>query len=323
MEDSELVDDIASQVKNHTLPEELADLADRYETEVGIRDRFVWKWFHLLNPHFSLSCVEPQYESKVRNDKTLLTFYITLIDDLLEARDDEATFEEAVKFPFEAQTADFDNPDIDESYLKLTRDTWERVQEAIAKAPFFEDVDEIFTYDLRQVINAIRYTSVVSQHFRMANLTEAYAYGSHNMVMFPYANIDLMHAPGFDWAEMGDLRRLLWRAQQMARIGNWVSTWERELEENDYGSGVVILAVENGIVSPAEVLELGQDSGQTSAQAVIDKIREADIEDALVNEWFTRYDSAQAMDLNSIDVDDFLEGMETVMQFHLTSRGLK
>lgn len=317
------IDDVERAVAEHTLPDELAELADRYERQVGIRDRFVWKWFHLLNPHFKLSAVDTEHTAKVQDDKTFLTFYITLIDDLLETRNDTATFEAAAALPF-ADSAHIRQDNVDSSYLEITADVWETVEERLLNAPAYERFAPIFEFDLRQVINAIRYSGVVTEQPRMGNLTEAYAYGSHNMVMFPYAWIDLMHSSTFDMDELPTVRTMLWHAQRLARIGNWVSTWERELEEHDFGSGIVIHALENGLVSADDLQEAADASNKDDLDEIAAKIDREGIEEFFLDEWRWHYQKvARIPALESVDLDEFLRGIETVLQFHLGSRGLK
>ena len=319
--DRDLGTEVRERVAAHRLPDDIAALADRYEEVVGIRDRFVWKWFHLLSPSFRLSTVDDGAEETVRRHKTLVTMYVTLLDDLMEAWGDRETFERAAALPFQTSTP-ADAAGVDEAYLELTRDVWAEVEDAVDATPYGDRWDELFRYDLRQVLNSIRYAYVVTSRSHVANVTEAYVHGSHNMVVFPYADLDLMHSSTFDRTELPTLRRLLWYAQQMARIGNWVSTWERELSEYDYSSGVVIRALERGIVTREELLAARDDPALMTD--VRGAIASAGIEDELLQEWVDRYSYLQdAVHLSSVSVDDYLDGMETVLRFHLGSRGAK
>lgn len=110
------------EVEAHRLPPRLAAIADRYDATVGVRDRFLWKWFHHLNPVFRLSSVVPSYERKVRGDKSLLTFYVTLLDDLVDERGDLPTFQETAKVPFDHLRVDADRSGADGRVLSLAQD---------------------------------------------------------------------------------------------------------------------------------------------------------------------------------------------------------
>lgn len=311
------------EVYDHTLPEPLETLAERYHTDVGLRDEFLWKWFHLLNPYFQLSSVDPAAEAKVRTDKTLLMFYLTLLDDLVEERDDSSTFQEAAHLPFDGSEVDF-NDAVDERYLDLACDVWDEFERSVRRAPRYEAFRSILQYDLRQVVCGMRYSSVVNANPRMANLTEAYAYDSHTMAMLPFADLDLMHSPAFDTGELAALRRCLWTAQRMARIGNWVTTWGRELAEGDLSSGVLIRASERGLLSERELRRIQETGDEELVAAVRERIERSDVRSAFIEEWELNYRRLEAADrLASVDVDRLLDGMSVVLRFHLDSEGLK
>jgi hypothetical protein len=102
--------------------------------------------------------------------------------------------------------------------------------------------------------------------------------------------------------------------QQMARIGNWLTTWERELYEGDYTAGVVVDALERDVVTPA-----------LDPETTIRRIKEHDIDEDFEAEWEMRYASASITDhgIESFDETALVEGMRTVMQHHIASYGHK
>ncbi|MFC7135534.1 hypothetical protein ACFQRB_00735 [Halobaculum litoreum] len=179
----------------------------------------------------------------------------------------------------------------------------------------------MFGYDLRQALNAMEYSRVLNDHLAMANLGGATHYDAHNMVMFPYADVDVMYSPGFDAGDLGVVRELIWDLQRMARIGNWLTTWEREIGEGDYTAGVVVYALRNGIVT-REQLEAATADGDPTA---VDRIEAHGVEDVFLAEWRHLHRKVRDRDLtaDSVDLDAFAEGMETVMDHHLASEGYK
>ena len=312
------------ELRDYSLPEDLAAIADAYDAAVGHRDQFLWKWFHCLNPYFRLSTVQPRHERKVQDDKTLLTFYVTLLDDLIDCRNDRDTFREAAKLPFTGRTADPEQACVDAECLALAEEVWEQFERSLRAAPRYEEFRDLFEFDLRQTLNAVRHAYVVNNYPCAANMTEAYAYGSHNMVMFSFADIDLMHSPAFDRGEFGTLRTVLWNAQAMARIGNWVSTWRRELPEGDLTSGVLVYAYENGVVSAAEMRRLRSAPPEAVVETVAERIEREGVKECLMDQWRQYHATVErASGLESVDVDALLTGMETVMRFHRDSEGLK
>lgn len=305
------------RVEAHELPKYLDELAERYEREIGVRDDYLWKWFHKVIPRIRLSSVDPKFEERVRAQKTHLTFFMTLLDDLADQRQDKPTFEEAANIPFESQSVTV-YEGVDERYLQFTEEVWEHLIADISTSPYYSEYRDLFFFDLRESIQAMRYSLQVNREPRMANLTEAYAFGSYNMVMFPYADIDLMHSPSFQREELDELRELLFRAQKMARIGNWVSTWKREAKEGDFSSGVIAMAKEEGVGNLEE-----RQPNNAAQSDLIRAIEAREVPDQLLDEWSEIQNELAEFSLESINVNDFLNGMETVLEFHLGSQGKK
>ncbi|MDX1746626.1 MAG: hypothetical protein R3324_11865, partial [Halobacteriales archaeon] len=148
---------------------------------------------------------------------------------------------------------------------------------------------------------------------------------SHNMVMYAYLDIDLMHADRAYKDDLAVLRRAVWPAQQMARIGNWLSTWERELREGDYSSGILVYALSNGVLTPADLEDI-RDGDEAALEAAVTRIEDHGIEDLFLARWddfHAELRSINRHELHSMDLSPFIEGLKVVMRYHLASRGLK
>jgi len=301
------------------LPPRVAALADEYERLVGDRDRFLWQWIHSLLPSFTLSSVDDRHPSRVRSLKTTLTMYVTVLDDLLERRGDRRTFREACKLAEPGASADPARAAVDAETFAFIERVWTVVDDGIDEAPRGEEFADVFAYDLRQTANAIEYSALVSERPHLANLSGARRFEAHNMNLFAYIDVDLMYSPAFDPEDLGPLRDLCWDLQEMARIGNWLTTWERELTEGDYSAGVVVLAIQEGLVSPEEI------RSAADPDAIAERIRENDVESHFSRRWARLYQDARSRDnsVDSVDVDSLVDGMETVYEYHLASEGLK
>lgn len=309
-------EDPLAEVAAVELPPTVRDLAEEYDRHFEERDRFLWRWIYALFPEFTLSCVGD--EARARELKTVLTMYVTVLDDLVEQRGDRDTFREASRLP-EGAGIDPARAPVDADTFAFIERLWQTVEAGLEEAPRYEEFADVFAYDLRQTRNAIEYSTVVNENPHLANLTGARRFGAHNMVMFAYADVDLMFSPEFALADYGPLRDLLWDLQELARIGNWVTTWEREVLEGDYTAGIVVLALQEGIVSPAE-LRAADDHG-----TVVETIREHGLEERFRERWLDRYESVldRSVSAESVDLDALVAGMETVYQYHLASRGYK
>ena len=306
-------------IKAVELPPKVTEHADAYDRQVGERRRFLWKWIHNLFDEFTLSCVDAEHLAAVKRQKTLLTMFITTLDDLAEQQGNDATFERARYIPFHG--APDDDGAGDEATLSFLADVWEAIEDEYETAPRHDEFADLFDYDLRQSINAMNYSQVLNDNQAMANLTEAERYDAHNMTMFPYACIDLMHSSTFDRAELGTLRSILSDLQQMARIGNWVTTWNREVHEADCSSGILVRALQRGVIEPGEL----NDADEETAERIVDRVRSYGIESEFIREWEIRNRSVRkrTTELDTVDGNAIVDGLETVMQHHLASDGFK
>lgn len=312
--------DYEARIKEIDLPETVLSNVEKYEAVGGDRDRFVWKWIYSLLPAFTLSSVPRENAGSARIQKTNLTILITLLDDLAEKHGDTQTFEEIWHLVTRGEPDDAQRSG-DEEIVDFADLLWSELEAGLADAPRHEEMREVFDYDLRQALNAMDYSRMINDHLPMANLEGTQHYGPHNMVMFPYAGIDVMHSPSFKFTDLGELRELIWGLQKMARIGNWLTTWEREIHEGDYTAGIVVYALRNDVITFDEL----RTSGPERRNELVKRIKDRGIEDRFMNEWHRRYRVITEKDYqaDSVDLDAYMEGMETVMEHHLASRGHK
>ena len=312
------------RVSGVELPTAVREFADRYDHLIGNRDRFLWKWIFNLFDKFTLTSVPNREHSTVYEQKTLLTIFVTVLDDLAESDADQATFDAGRRIPFGADVADHGGSvtdAVDHDVLGYLADLWEAIDAAVRDTPRHADFIDIFEYDLRQTFNSMEYSGLVNDNPAMANRAETERYDAYNMTMLPYACIDLMHSPSFDRSELGTLRSILCDLQQMARIGNWVTTWERELGEGDISSGVVVCALKRDILDYEEIV----DAERRDVELLADRIRSHGIEAEFTREWELRDRTVRkrASEVKSVDVEQIVDGIETVMNHHLASEGYK
>ncbi|MFC7138911.1 hypothetical protein ACFQMA_03550 [Halosimplex aquaticum] len=307
------------RIRQVTLPERVERLADAYDDHFEERDRFLWRWIYSLFPSFTLSSVAEEHAAHVREQKTILTMYVTVLDDLIEHRGDRRTFREACRLSCDVVDADPERAAVDAETFAFVERLWTEFADGLADAPRREEFADIFAYDFSQTADAMEYSALLSDNPAMANLTGATQYDSHNMVMFPYADVDLMYSPAFDPADLGALRNTLWDLQELARIGNWLTTWEREVGEGDYSAGIVVAAIEEGVVSPTEV------AATDDADAVVEAIRASGMEGRFRRRWQRIYEDVRARHAtaDSVDLAALVDGMETVFEYHLATEGLK
>lgn len=315
---------ILQDVYSHELPTSLKHLIDDYQDIDGARSPFIWKWAHKLAPAYTLPFVNEEFHEDIYIDKTLAILYITLLDDALEKLGEEATFSELAKLPRRRATVVTDSPEVDTEYVQFGQRVWDLLSERLQRGPNHDRFRELFYYDLRQAINAIEYTDLIMRNPEIMTMGGLRQYESHNMGMYAYADIDLMHTELDLRENLPALRDAIWHAQQMARIGNWISTWERELKEGDITSGVVAYALDQGILEYADLEEFGNTPHETVSE-LIDRIRAADLEEHFFQRWSEHYDELETISqrIDVFDLSTYIEDTEQILRFHLASRGLK
>ncbi|WP_336021767.1 hypothetical protein [Halobellus salinisoli] len=328
---------LLESVRDHELPPVLRELVAEYQSLDGARPWFMWRWVHRLAPKNTVPVVDNDRRETVATDKTILVLFITVLDDLLESQSDYETFEvvcELVRSGIGGGPVGTPRPDssvnesvdgaINEAYVAFARSVWETLLDRLERSPSFDRYAPLFRFDVRQITTAIEYSALVIDRPDLATATDLRHYEVHNMGMNSYLDIDLMHASVDYTGELDALRAVVDPAQRMARIGNWLSTWERELREGDVSSGVVVAALEGGLVD-ADQFTRRENEAVADVEESIDRIRAADIERELLDEWNEEYRRLVSLSdrVDAVDMDQFVAGTKDVLRYHLASRGLK
>ncbi|ELZ05609.1 hypothetical protein C482_01816 [Natrialba chahannaoensis JCM 10990] len=318
------------------LPESVTDLLARYEDIIGDRGDSLWRWLYGAFPEFRLSCVADKYGSRVRTAKLLSSLFITIADDVAELHGDRETFAQLANVPFDSQCADPNCAGVDSPVVDLAIDVWSRFRELYDAGPRATEFGDLLAFDLRQVLDAIEYSLLANRDPNLVSEQELWTYDSANMMVFVHALTDLANAPTFDRAELASLRQVLDRTQRMARIGNWLATWQRELAEGDYSSGVVVRAIETGVIDPTELqhlrsaarLESMADSESVTTterfDTLVRAVKRSSVEAYFLDRWRIECADAARFDnaLASIDLGAYLGGFETILCSHVAKRNM-
>jgi len=164
----------------------------------------------------------------------------------------------------------------------------------------------------------MRFAYLVNKNKYIINDIEAIVYSSHNMQAIIDIMLDLMCYKKFNLKELGLVRKIAWKVQEMARIGNWISTWEREINEDDFTSGIFALALENKIINFDRLKK-------EDKIKIINKIKKAKIKEKFLKQWLENYRFIKKLSLKikSINFKKFFSGLEKLIFFHLASKGYK
>lgn len=309
-------------INQTSLPSPVHKFSQRYiEEEIGDRNVFIWKWLYKVFEHYQLKTMPNSKSKKARTIKTLLAMFVTIFDDVAEESHDRATFEQIRIIPTPT-TPQKTSKEVNQSVISILCDLHAEITEQLAETPRYEIFEHMFRYDIHQAINSGYYSMLVNESIRENNInimtpTGLDNYDCHNMCFFAFSDIDLMIDPEIDMEDIGLIREVNWDVQQMARIGNWVSTWEREIYEEDFSSGIIACALQRSVTNIEQL--------QNDPEAAIEAIEATTIESEFVEKWRKLHTKIQTVDdtANSIDLNHFADRMKTVMMFHLASEGYK
>jgi hypothetical protein len=277
----------------------------------------LWRWTAHAVDLITLSCVDPAWRTHVGETKFLTAMFNVLLDDVADHDRQPQVVLELLK-----RTRDGQRPQdggLDKSSATgLACQIWDELWRRARTCPRAPEFTELLQYDLRQLCNTIEYSLLIHQNRALINPVEHDLYSSHGMTVACASTLDLMCSPAFRVEELGLLREAVWHAGCMARIGNLVTTWEREIADNDFSSGVFALAVGRGWLSPAD---LAADQRTRIEQA----IRGHDLEREFTQRWTAHRACLSRLQgrIGSVNVSAYLQGLERLFHSELASRGRK
>ncbi|HUY36553.1 MAG TPA: hypothetical protein VMV69_27705 [Pirellulales bacterium] len=305
------------QVLARRLTPTIRPWVERY-AKLGKRGLYLWKWcFHGLHLT-ALPCVAPQWRSHACETKFLGGMLNVLVDDVSDQQANGALLEELLRITAGGQADLTGLPPADRDYANFTAELWRTYWDRAREYPFFEVYHELLRYDLAQLFNTVRYSQLLKHNLCLLNLVEHDHYSPQGMGVMTFATLDLMCSPGFQSHDLGRLREAVWHAQWMARIGNMLTTWRREIADRDYTSGVFARAVAESDLTVDELC-------QGDPQRIQSVIAGGDHERHYLRRWSHHRDCLRGMapGLRSFDLGPWIEGFQHLLLSELGSRGDK
>jgi hypothetical protein len=266
----------------------------------------------------TLSCVVPELFRHGCDTKLLSMMLCVLLDDVADLRGREAFLEILLRIVEGQPHIDLSGcSDEERHYAAVTQRLTDIWLERLRTYPSFEVFENLLRYDEFQYFNAMRYSHMLNRNLWAMNPVEHDLYLPHAMDMMSFATTDLMCSVNFPMEELGRLREALWHLQCMGRVGNLLSTWRREIHQQDFASGVFARAVVQGDLSVEQLRP--ENFGQ--------------IEETIVNGGHERYYFgrwkyhrecflAKSRHVHAVDLQKMLEGNDRLFLMHLGNRGL-
>lgn len=307
-------------VKKTKLPAKFKKWVREYE-EIGERNKFVWKLF--LKAKREIDCMPAQkpYRTALEEVNFLITMFVVLLDDMADQSHNEKFLNRLAKIPFMGNAAKNGNFNKKEKhYLNFTLKIWERVSQLINKAPLYKNFKHLFESDINQMIGAINRDCFINNNPCAINKDDYWLYSPHTMQFIIGPAVNLMYLSVFVPGELKIVREIAWQGQKMARVGNCISTWEREVNEGDFSSGVFAYAIGSKTLT-------AEDLTAKNHAKIIKKIKRSGTENELLKEWEKSYKKISSLakknKLKTINVAKFLRGLENLLMLEIISKKYK
>jgi len=309
--------EILEKINKYELSENVVYFSEKYEKYFEERNAFLWKFLGAIftETGATLSTVDKKYMDSVTDIKIIISILCGILDDVADVHKDKELLNKMMNAIYTKENLYSDCKDERVCFVK---EIWEFLSDEIMKLPRYEEFKDIFMYDFKQFMNAFEYSCLINKNPKMICLQESENYDAHNMMVFIFNGIDLMASPKFNEDELPHIRTVFWHAQKMARIGNWLSTWKRELKQNDLGSGVFTYAISKKILDENDLNNL-------SKEEIISRIEDSDVNEFFMNSWTQNYEKLNSLKgkINSIDIESYINGLRSVIKYHLSTEGLK
>lgn len=300
--------DIISSAKDFSYKSLTLDDAIELYKLVGSRNAdFLFNWLYDIYEKTFLPSIDTIYKNTLTLDKTKLTIFDVLIDDLADdvKLRSKRLLEDAVEIPWHGSKK-YSDP-----YLEVSKQIWLDCINSIKLYPRYNEFEDIFDFDLRQVMNTMRYSLLVNTA-NMSNLTEDKIYLHHGVMVILHCDMDLMCSPFFNYEELENLRPILYLVQDVAHIGNMLNTYPKEIEELDFSSPIISLGLRKGLIHKKMIIR--NPNAARKRLATLVPVFEKRIKNDL-NQIKSR-----ANDLESIDIDTFYKQLKVVWDKFLKRR---
>jgi len=306
------------EIANSPLPAELDWWIQQYSS-VGCRDEFIWKWCLKGIEVTSLPCVDPGIRDFNNQTKLLGIMFVVLLDDVADHAKNKRFLEKLIDQLTTGRQCELSSLSMEQRhYAHFTFLVWDEILNRARNYPRYEEFKDLLNFDYLQIFNVIRYSYLINSQPNAINMVEHDLYSPHNMHMMCHGTLDIMCSPEFDSDELGVLRSILWYGECMGRVGNLTTTWEREVTQRDFSSGVFALALDEQYLQPNELYSF-------KPETLTQRIRQNRCEEYFLMRWYQyRERICELADkVNSLDVTDYVKGLDNLFRNHLGSRGMK
>jgi len=297
----------------NTLVNEFENIRKKYPKILSNRKSFLWKWLvfnHKLvtMETVSIDKIELLIELKMRQ-----MIYAVLLDDISDIISDtnftytviNAVINEDLRF-------------IPKKYI-LYVEFMIKIKQSIDSIVSNQKPNKFLLRNFHHFTNlfysSLTFSSSINENLPDIEYDMFQSYLGHNMNVLITGTFDLIFSDKITPEKYGDFYDIFSLAQSMARIGNWVSTWEREVNDKDFTSGIFALLYEKE----------GKDIYGYDSKTLSKKIKEYDLENNLFYKWQNYFEKMQGLsnELKGVNLKAYMKGFTLLICMHYGSKGLK
>lgn len=305
------------EIKKVRLPQKLQKWVREYE-RVGDRNPLVWLLTYKIIKMIDFPLALKKHQRSLQNSKFLMMMFVILLDDVVDKIQNKKLINKLLEIPFKKNNVGLDYfSEKEKKYFEFSVKVWSSIFQSAKKYPLYKKFEDIFQFDILQIVNSMRFAFLVNKNQYLINEIEYWAYFPCSMQVMIYRTLDLMCSPKFNIKELRIIRRIAWESQNMMRIANWISTWEREIKEQDFTSGIFAYLIDFELITI-------NDLKNNNLNKIIDKVKNNKVEDYFLKRWEKHYNRTDelASKIKSFNVKDFLSQLEEIMVFHLSLKNI-
>src|SRR5690348_14681125 len=211
--------------------------------KIGHRGEVLFDWILRVFENLGLSTVKEQYLNSISIAKTRLLLFTVLIDDPVDnvEKRNFKLFMELIKIPFGSEFVNISTfNEKEKEYFEFAKGIWSKIISEVKRYPNYKKFEGAFEFDVKQLINSMEYSKFANTYPNAVNVIENDTYLHHSTFVLVQTDLDLMCSENFDEKELGLIRELSFVSGKMARVGNLMKTYPRELIESDMSSEALV-----------------------------------------------------------------------------------
>jgi len=286
---------------------ELKKIVKLYNT-IGLESRnmdfFSKSVYDVYKNLFFLPCIDKEFKEILAIDKTKLSIFAILLDDLADNPiiRDKSLLDKAINIPFNRKKKYFNN------YLNITNKIWSDIINSIKKYPRYSDFIDIFYFDLDQFFSSVKYGFILNTT-KINNKFENDRYSYHNMMIMIFLDMDIMCSPLFNENELNLFRPIAHKIQDICHVGNVLSTYKREIKEKDFSSPMIAKGLLSGLIKRDEVI--------TKPEHVAEKLHPLYSSFKKRARRDFKFIKNSTNEIKSIDINEFFPRLEKVWDYFI------